>query len=226
MSAATSCSKPKPLQSGVRLGEGADREERPGCPPSALATRRRSFPSLAALNDWLGDALPELWAADAARLASWRDCRRLGRRGPVHLMQPSRACVRRLRRIRQARVADVPDSSGPAISYSVAGLLRQSSSQRTSLSPLNASLSPPRDKSSANIAAFLPARTNARSHDHRFRLAAPSGGHSAQAGRTPQRGCCSFAELPPAFRALQQRMLKTPGGDREDGRDSGSRPPA
>jgi hypothetical protein len=24
-----------------------------------------------------------------------------------------------------------------------------------------------------------------------------------------------FAELPPAFRALQQRMLKTPGGDRE-----------
>ena len=24
-----------------------------------------------------------------------------------------------------------------------------------------------------------------------------------------------FVELPPAFRALQQRMLKTPGGDRE-----------
>jgi hypothetical protein len=24
-----------------------------------------------------------------------------------------------------------------------------------------------------------------------------------------------FAEMPPAFRALQQRMLKTPGGDRE-----------
>ena len=24
-----------------------------------------------------------------------------------------------------------------------------------------------------------------------------------------------FAELPPAFRAVQQRMLKTPGGDRE-----------
>ena len=24
-----------------------------------------------------------------------------------------------------------------------------------------------------------------------------------------------FAELPPAFRALQQRVLKTPGGDRE-----------
>ena len=45
------------------------------------------------------------------------------------------------------------------------------------------------------------------------RLAALSGGHSAQA-RSLRNGAL-FAELPPAFRALQQRMLKTPGGDRE-----------
>src|ERR1700729_951671 len=35
-----------------------------------------------------------------------------------------------------------------------------------------------------------------------------------------------FAELPPAFRTLQQRMLKTPGGDPRDGRDPGSDSPA
>jgi len=44
-------------------------------------------------------------------------------------------------------------------------------------------------------------------------LAALSGGHPAQARRL--RNGAPFAELPAAFRALQQRMLTTPGGDRE-----------
>ena len=58
-----------------------------------------------------GDALPRAVGSDAARLASWRDCRRLGRRGPAS--DAAFAPVRRLRRIRQARVADVPGPSGP-----------------------------------------------------------------------------------------------------------------
>jgi hypothetical protein len=44
-------------------------------------------------------------------------------------------------------------------------------------------------------------------------LAALPGGHSAQTWGAPQRR--PFAELPSAFRAPQQRMLKTPGSDRE-----------
>jgi hypothetical protein len=50
-------------------------------------------------------------------------------------------------------------------------------------------------------------------HHNGLRLAALSGGRSTQ-GRSLRNGA-PFAELPPAFRALQQRMLKTPGGDRE-----------
>ena len=69
-----------------------------------------------------------------------------------------------------------------------------------------------RDRSTANIGASFPLSPTKEYDDH-FRLAALSGGHSAQAGSL--RNGAPFAELPPAFRALQQRMLKTPGGDRE-----------
>ena len=51
-------------------------------------------------------------------------------------------------------------------------------------------------------------------HHNGLRLAALSGGHSTQAGSPAQRRALR-RELPPAFRALQQRMLKTAGGDRE-----------
>jgi hypothetical protein len=52
-----------------------------------------------------------------------------------------------------------------------------------------------------------------REYDHRLRLAA----YLAVIQRKPGalRNGAPFAELPPAFQALQQRMLKTPGGDRE-----------
>ena len=57
---ATSCSKPS---SATRrpAGRKGNREERPGCSPSALAAQP-SFPSLAALNDWLETRCRELWA--------------------------------------------------------------------------------------------------------------------------------------------------------------------
>ena len=49
------------LQSSLRVGEGPDREERPGRPPSARQPMP-DFPSLAALNDWLETRCRELWA--------------------------------------------------------------------------------------------------------------------------------------------------------------------
>jgi hypothetical protein len=70
------------LQSGVRLGEGADREERPGRPPSALAADAQlSLPGGA--ERLAGDALPGTVGANGARLAAGLGSRRLGakRRG-------------------------------------------------------------------------------------------------------------------------------------------------
>ena len=58
----------------------------------------------------------------------------------------------------------------------------------------------------ANIVASSPALMNTV-YDWRHYLAVVQ--------RKPGRNGAPFAELPPAFRALQQRMLKTPGGHRE-----------
>ena len=49
------------LQSGIGLGEGAGREERPGCPSPAVATHA-PLASLEALNDWLEHRCQEFWA--------------------------------------------------------------------------------------------------------------------------------------------------------------------
>ena len=54
------------------LGEGADREERPGRPPSALAADAQ-LPLPGGAERLAGDALPGAVGADAARLASWHD---------------------------------------------------------------------------------------------------------------------------------------------------------
>ena len=60
------------LQPGVRLGERADREERPGRSPSALAAGAQ-LPLPGGAKRLAGDALPGALGADAARLASWHD---------------------------------------------------------------------------------------------------------------------------------------------------------
>ena len=67
--------------------------------------------------------------------------------------------------------------------------------------------------SCASIATFQPAPTT-EEHHNSLRLAALSRGYSTQAW-SPALTARLFVELPPAFRALQRRMLKTPGGDRE-----------
>jgi len=61
------------------------------------------------------------------------------------------------------------------------------------------------------------ARVFARSHDHKSVTVYDWRHYLAVIQRKPGalRNGAPFAELPPAFRTLQQRMLKTPGGDRE-----------
>ena len=116
------------------------------------------FPSLDGAERLAGDAMPRAVGPDAARLTSWHDRRRLGRRSAA--LDAAFQAVRRLRRIRQARVADVPDPFGPQ-SLQRAGVLRQSSGQRAGLSRAHRRRRRGAE-SSANIAAFLPAPTNAR----------------------------------------------------------------
>ena len=107
---ATSCSRRSSAIQRPAGRRGRSRRTFEACPPSALATRAELLLASGA-ERLAGDALPGALGLDAARLASWRDCRRLGRRGPAS--DAAFAPVRRLRRIRQARVADVPGPSGP-----------------------------------------------------------------------------------------------------------------
>ena len=155
-----------------------------------------------------GDALPGTVGPDAARLPTRRDRRRMGRRSRAP--DAAFAPVRRLRRTRQARVADVPGPFGPQ-SLQRAGVVRQSSGQPAGVSRAHRR----RRRGAGRVRAsprFCPL-PRTEEHNNGLRLAALSGGRSTQAGAL--RNGAPFVELPPAFRALQQRMLKTPGGDRE-----------
>ncbi|TDX62833.1 transposase [Methylosinus sp. sav-2] len=94
-----------------------------------------SFPSLAALNDWLEARCRELWAeighsAQPGTIAEAKSRGGLARGGSA--TDAASAAIRRLRRTHQAGHADMPDPSGPQ-SLQRAGLLRQSPRQRAGL---------------------------------------------------------------------------------------------
>jgi transposase len=94
-----------------------------------------SFPSLAALNDWLEARCRELWteighSALPGTIAEAKSRGGLARGGSA--TDAASAAIRRLRRTHQAGHADVPDPSGPQ-SLQRAGLLRQSPRQRAGL---------------------------------------------------------------------------------------------
>src|SRR4029077_2530928 len=118
--------------------------------------------------------------------------------------------VRRLRRIRQARLTDMPGPFGPQ-SLQRARVLRQSSGQRTSLSRTHRCRrrGTSRLRTSPRFARSHQRKSTTTVFDWRHYLAVIQRKPGALRNGAP------FAELPPAFRALQQRMLKTPGGDRE-----------
>src|SRR5580658_5979987 len=166
------------LQSGFRLGEGADREKRPGRAPSALAAHA-ALPFSRRAERLAGDAMPRAVGIDAARLTSWHGRRRPGGRSAA--LDAAFQDVRRLRRIRQARLTDMPGPFGPQ-SLQRARVLRQSSGQRTSLSRTHRCRrrGTSRLRTSPRFCPLPPTQE----YDHRFRLAALSGGHSAQA-RSP-----------------------------------------
>ena len=104
----------------------------------------------------------------------------------------------------------MPDPFGPQ-SLQRAGVLRQSSSQRAGLSRTHRC----RRRGTSRLRDI---RVFARSHERKSTTTVFDWRHYlAVIQRKPGalRNGAPFAELPPAFRALQQRMLKTPGGDRE-----------
>src|SRR5271156_6084622 len=152
--------------------------------------------------------MPGAVGPDAAWLAARRDRRRMGRRSRAP--DAAFAPVRRLRRIRQARVADVLGPSGPQ-SLQRAGVVRQSSGQPASVSRAIVVVA-------EGQIVCEHRRVFARSHERKSTTTVYDWRHYlAVIQRKPGalRNGAPFVELPPAFRALQQRMLKTPGGDRE-----------
>src|ERR1700677_4535852 len=138
-----------------------------------------NFPSLAALNDWLEARCRELWAQTlhgsqpGAIVDVWAE--EVGR--PDAAFAP----VRRLRRIRQARVADMPGPHGSE-SLQRAGVLRQSPSQRTGVSRPHRRRRRGADclRASSRLCPLPPTEE----HHDGLRLAALSGGYSTQA-RSP-----------------------------------------
>jgi len=126
-----------------------------------------------------GDAMQGAVGADAARLATGCDSRRLGRRSraPDAVSPP----VRRLRRIRQAGLADMPGPHGSE-SLQRAGVLRQSPSQRTGVSRPHRRRRRGADclRASSRLCPLPPTEE----HHDGLRLAALSGGYSTQA-RSP-----------------------------------------
>ena len=118
-----------------------------------------NFPSLDALNDWLETRCRELWALTphGSQAGTVADVRA---EEAHHLMPLSRTFdgfVEYAKRVASHRHAW---SIWTAIATACRRLSPIAPSACASIP--NASLSPPRDKSSANIAAFLPAPTNAR----------------------------------------------------------------
>ena len=118
------------LQSSLRLGERADREERAGRAAPALAADAEL--SLAGGAERLaGGAMPGAVGRDPAWLAAGYGRRRLARGSAA--LDATFPLLRRLRRIRQACLADLSYPPG-AQSLQRAGLVRQSPGQRAGLS--------------------------------------------------------------------------------------------
>ena len=167
-----------------------------------------NFPSLAALNDWLETRCRELWAEIPHGAQPGHGRRRLARGSAAP--DAASPAVRRLRRIRQAGLADVPRSIWSA---TATACRPPSPIARSACGSIpSASSSPPRGRSCASTPASSPAPMTDKSatvYDWRHYLAVIQRKPGALRNGAP------FAELPPAFRTLQQRMLKTPGGDRE-----------
>src|SRR3984957_11427155 len=195
------------LQSGLRVGEGADREKRPGRAPSALAAHA-ALPLSRCAKRLAGDALPRALGIDAARLTSWHGRRCLGEEAQ-HLMSLSRTFdgfVEYAKRVSPTFLIHLDRNR-----YSVPASFANR--------PVSVRVYPERIVVVGEGQIVCEhRRVFARSHQRKSTTTVFDWRHYlAVVQRKPGalRNGGPFAELPPAFRALQQRMLKTPGGDRE-----------
>ena len=167
-----------------------------------------SFPSLAALNDWLEMRCRELWeqtphASHPGAIAdAWAE-------EVQHLMQPSRpfdGFVEYAKRVSPTCLVHLDRNR-----YSVPASFANR--------PVSLRVYPERIVVVAEGQVVCEhRRVFARSHEQKSTTTVYDWRHYlAVVQRKPGalRNGAPFVELPPAFRALQQRMLKTPGGDRE-----------
>ncbi|MFV0280859.1 MAG: IS21 family transposase [Rhodoblastus sp.] len=166
------------------------------------------FPSLAALNDWLETRCRALWAeiAHGSQPGTVADA---WREEAPHLMHPPRpfdGFIEYAKRVSPTCLIHLERNR-----YSVPASFANR--------PVSVRVYPERIVVAAEGRIVCEhARVFARSHDRTKSVTVYDWRHYlAVIQRKPGalRNGAPFAEMPPAFRTLQQRMLKTPGGDRE-----------
>jgi hypothetical protein len=167
-----------------------------------------SFPSLAALNDWLEARCRELWAqtARSSQPGSVADALAEEARHLMQLPRPFDGFVEYAKRVSPTCLVHLDRNR-----YSVPASFANR--------PVSVRVYPERIVVAAEGQIVCEhARVFARSHQRKSTTTVFDWRHYlAVIQRKPGalRNGAPFAELPPAFQALQQRMLKTPGGDRE-----------
>jgi hypothetical protein len=167
-----------------------------------------SFPSLTALNDWLETRCRELWAqtAHGSQPGSVADAWAEEGRHLMPLPRPFDGFVEYPKRVSPTCLIHFDRNR-----YSVPASFANR--------PVSVRVYPERIVVAAEgqiVCEHI--RVFARSHERTSTTTVFDWRHYlAVIQRKPGalRNGAPFAELPPAFRALQQRMLKTPGGDRE-----------
>jgi transposase len=167
-----------------------------------------SFPSLAALNDWLEARCRELWAEipHGAQPGTVADVWREEAQDLAQPLRPFDGFVEYAKRVSPTCLIHLERNR-----YSVPASFANR--------PVSVRVYPERVVVAAEGQIVCEhVRVFARSHDRKGSATVYDWRHYlAVIQRKPGalRNGAPFAELPPAFRALQQRMLKRPGGDRE-----------
>jgi transposase len=166
-----------------------------------------NFPSLAALNDWLETRCQELWAEipHGAQPGTVADAWREEAQQLMQLPRPFDGFVEHAKRVSPTCLIHLERNR-----YSVPASFANR--------PVSVRVYPERIVVVAEGQIVCEhRRIFARSHDRKSSTVYDWRHYLAVIQRKPGalRNGAPFAELPSAFRALQQRMLKTPGGDRE-----------
>ncbi len=166
-----------------------------------------SFPSLAALNNWLEARCRELWAEipHGSQPGMVADVWCEEAQDLAQLLRPFDGFVEHTKRVSPTCLIHLERNR-----YSVPASFANR--------PVSARVHPERIVAAAEGQIVAEhARVFARSHDRKSATVYDWRHYLAVIQRKPGalRNGAPFAEMPPAFRALQQRMLKTPGGDRE-----------